>query len=118
MWALPILVVLAVAFGFVGWYARNSYYVGINRGRVTVFQGLKGGLLIWDPTIVRRTTIDAGSPPLADNQHQDIADGKKFSSRSDADAYVARLRRQAEATTATTAPPATTVPPPPAAPPS
>ncbi|HYV60447.1 MAG TPA: Stp1/IreP family PP2C-type Ser/Thr phosphatase [Acidimicrobiia bacterium] len=117
IWALPILLVLAVAFGFVGWYARNSYYVGINRGRVTVFQGIKGGLLIWDPTVERRTTIQADNPPLTGAQLQDVKDGKKFSSRSDADAYVARLRRQVEATTAT-APPATTAPPPPAAPPS
>lgn len=118
MWALPILLVLAVAFGFVGWYARNSYFVGSNRGRVTVFQGIKGGLLIWDPTVERRTTLQADSPPLTDAQLQDVKDGKKFSSRSDADAYVARLRRQVEATTATTAPPVTTAPPPPAAPPS
>ena len=117
IWALPILLVLAVAFGFVGWYARNSYYVGINRGRVTVFQGIKGGLLIWDPTVERRTTIQADNPPLTGAQLQDVKDGKKFSSRSDADAYVARLRRQVEATTAP-APPATTAPPPPAAPPS
>ncbi|HKA92215.1 MAG TPA: Stp1/IreP family PP2C-type Ser/Thr phosphatase, partial [Acidimicrobiia bacterium] len=36
MWALPILVVLAVAFAIVGWYARNTYFVGVDRGRVTV----------------------------------------------------------------------------------
>jgi serine/threonine protein phosphatase PrpC len=125
LWALPILLVLAVAFAFVGWYARNTYYVGIDRGRVTVFQGTKGGLLIWDPTIDRRTDIVAADPPLTGAQLQDIKDGRKFSSRSDADAYVRRLRRGVEErTTATTvpAPPETTAPlpaaPPSAAPPS
>src|SRR5207302_1698846 len=50
-WVLPILVVLAIAFLAVGWYARNTYYVGVDRGRVTLFQGVKGGLLVWNPTI-------------------------------------------------------------------
>ena len=118
LWALPILLVLAVAFAFVGWYARNTYYVGIDRGRVTVFQGNKGGLLIWDPTIERRTDLDADVPPLTDAQLQDIRDGKKFSSRSGADAYVRRLRQGVEerTSTTTTLPPETV--PPPAPPPS
>ena len=70
------------------------------------------------PRVERRTTLQADSPPLTGAQLQDIKDGKKFSSRSDADAYLARLRRQVEATTATTVPPVTTAPPSPAAPPS
>jgi len=110
LWALPILLVLAVAFAFVGWYARNTYYVGVDRGRVTVFQGVKGGFLIWDPTIDRRTTIDAESPPLTGAQLQDIKDGKKFSSRSEANAYVTRLRQRVESTTTTTLPPEATTP--------
>ena len=118
LWALPILLVLAVAFAFVGWYARSTYYVGVDRGRVTVFQGVKGGLLIWDPTVERRTTIDAENPPLTGAQLQDIKDGKKFSSRGDADAYVRRLRQGVEErTTPTTTLPPETVPPP-APPPS
>lgn len=118
LWALPILLVLAVAFAFVGWYARNTYYVGSNRGRVTVFQGIKGGLLIWDPTIERRTDLDTSQ--LTGAQRDDIETGKKFSSRSGADAYVRRLRRGVEErTTATTVPaPPVTATAPPAPPPS
>jgi PPM family protein phosphatase len=119
MWVLPILVVLAIAFLAVGWYARNTYYVGVNRGQVTLFQGVKGGLLVWNPTIERRTTINPGD--LTGAQRQDVKDGKKFSSRSGADAYVARLRQGiAERTpaTTTTAPPESTAAPIPAAPPS
>ena len=119
MWALPILLVLAVAFAFVGWYARNTYFVGTDRGRVTVFQGVKGGLLIWDPTIERRTDLDPDE--LTQAQREDVVDGKKFSSRSGADAYVRRLRQGVEERTTTTtvpAPPETTVPPPAAPPPS
>src|SRR2546429_7148031 len=90
-WVLPILVVLAIAFLAVGWYARNTYYVGVNRGRVTLFQGVKGGLLVWNPTIERHTTINPGD--LTGAQRQDVKDGKKFSSSSGANAYVARLRQ-------------------------
>jgi PPM family protein phosphatase len=119
VWVLPILAVLAVAFFAVGWYARNTYYVGIDRGRVTVFQGVEGGLLGWDPTIDRRTTIDPGA--LTQAQREDVTDGKKFSSRSEADAYVTRLRQGIEARTPATTipvPPESTVPPITATPPS
>jgi len=105
IWALPILLVLGVAFAVVGWYARNTYFVGIDRSRVTVFQGVQGGLLIWDPTIERRT--DLNPDDLTTAQREDVTGGRKFSSRSDADAYVSRLRQGIEQRTT---PPSTTVP--------
>ncbi len=117
VWVLPILAVLAIAFLAVGWYARNTYFVGIDRGHVTVFQGVKGGLLVWNPTIERRTTINPDD--LTGAQRQDVKDGKKFGSRSGADSYVARLRRGIEQRTPTTTiPPESTVPPITPAPPS
>src|SRR5262249_12702561 len=106
IWALPILLVLGVAFAVVGWYARNTYFVGIDRSRVTVFQGIKGGLLIWDPTIERRT--DLNPDDLTTAQREDVTGGKKFSSRGDADAYVRRLRHGIEQRTT---PPSTRSPP-------
>ena len=121
VWVLPVLIVLGIAFVAVGWYARNTYFVGVNRGRVAVFQGVKGGLLAWDPTVERRTTIASDDPGLTDAQRQDVKDGKKFSSRGGADAYVARLRQgiqESTTTTTTTVPPESTVPPIPAPPPS
>ena len=103
-WVLPVLAVLAIAFLAVGWYARNTYYVGIDRGRVATFKGIEGGLLGWDPTVERRYR-DLDPAQLTEAQREDVKDGKKFSSRSEADAYVARLKKGIEERT-----PATTIP--------
>ena len=106
LWALPIVVVLGVAVGAVGWYARRSYYVDLHQGRVTVFKGVPGGLAGWDPTIARRTAIAADQLRPADLAA--VKDREKFSSLDDANAFVARIH--ANTTTTTTTPPTTTLP--------
>ncbi len=106
LWALPIVLVLGVAVGAVGWYARRSYYVDLHQGRVTVFKGVPGGLAGWDPTIERRTAIVANQLRPADLAA--VKDREKFSSLDDANAFVARIR--ANTTTTTTTPTTTTVP--------
>jgi hypothetical protein len=119
LWVLPVLLVLALGFTAVGWYARRTYFVDIDRARVTVFKGVPGGLLGWDPTIEDRTTIKVGE--LNPAERNDIEGGKRFSSRDKADAFVDRLdqkiedRETAASTTTTTT--TTTVPPPPPPPP-
>jgi len=118
-WALPVLGVFAIAFLAVGWYARNTYYVGIDRGRLATFKGIEGGLLGWDPTVERRYRDLPAQ--LTEAQREDVKDGKKFSSRSEADAYVARLKQGIEKRTPATTipvPPEATVPPITAPPPS
>jgi protein phosphatase len=106
LWALPIVVVLGVAVGAVGWYARRSYFVDLHQGRVTVFKGVPGGLAGWDPTIERRTTIAADQLRPADLAA--VKDRQTFSSLGDANAFVARIR--ASTTTTTTTPTTTTAP--------
>jgi protein phosphatase len=105
LWALPIVVVLGVAVGAVGWYARRSYFVDLHQGRVTVFKGVPGGLAGWDPTIERRTAIAADQLRPADLAA--VKDREKFSSLDDANAFVARIRANTTTTTTTTT---TTVP--------
>lgn len=112
LWLLPVLAVLGLAFGAVVWYARGTYYVGINQSRVTIFKGRPGGVLGWDPTVDRRTTIETSQ--LSENERDDVNSNKTFSSRDGADDYVRRLRRAiTERTPTTTLPPPTeaTVPP-------
>jgi PPM family protein phosphatase len=119
VWLLPVLVVLAIAFAAVGWYARNTYFVGVIKGEVTIFKGRPGGVLGWDPTVEKQTGIE--TTELLEGEQDDVKADKTFSSRSDADAYVARLKRGVQKrTTPTTTipvPPESTVPPP-APPPS
>jgi PPM family protein phosphatase len=119
VWAFPILVVLAVAFLAVGWYARNTYFVGASKGAVTIFKGRPGGLLGWDPTVEKSTGIETSQ--LTEGEQDDVEGDKTFSSRSDADDYVARLKKGIEARTPATTvpvPPESTLPPIPTPPPS
>jgi protein phosphatase len=116
LWALPIVLVLGIAVAAIGWYARKDYYVGASNGRVTVFKGVPGGLVGWDPTIEQRTAIQMTDlKPAAQAQ---VREHQTFSSRADAAVFVARLRSQTATTTTTstttTAPPTTTTVAPPA----
>lgn len=100
LWALPIVLVLAIAVAAVGWYARKDYYVGASKGRVTVYKGVPGGLAGWDPTIEQRTTLELSDlEPAARAQ---VQEHRSFSSRADAAAFVARLKSQTTSTTTTT----------------
>jgi serine/threonine protein phosphatase PrpC len=119
VWVVPIVVVLALAFGAVGWYARRTYFVDITAGQVTVFKGVPGGLLGWDPTLEDRTGIRASE--LTPAERSDLDSGKRFSSRSSAERYVNRLEdnvdeRTAATSTTTTTTTTTTLPAAPAPP--
>jgi protein phosphatase len=120
LWVLAVLVVIGVALGAIAYYARNTYYVAFSGsvpgrqggGTVTVFKGTPGGLLWWDPTVERATTLARDDLRAADVDA--VASEKTFSSSEDADAFVARMRARAEekasALTTTTTPPTTTLP--------
>ena len=100
--------VIGVGVGAVGWYARRTYYVGLSTDQVTVFKGVPGGLLGWDPTVDRQTELTAAD--LTDADRRDLENGHRFASRSDADRFVARLEQAHEAmagvtTTTLAAPP-------------
>ena len=110
-WALPLLIVLAVAIGAVYYYARDTYYVGSDLGNVAIFRGRPGGVLIWNPTLEQRTNVLVNDLPP--QQRQQVKGGHgQFSSLGDARAYVRQLRRRAvqhpTPTSPTTAAPPTT----------
>jgi len=110
------LVVIAAAIAAVGWYARHTYYVGLDKGQVAIFKGRPGGLLWFQPTLDRRTSLSEKDVPPA--RLPDVSAGKEEATRAEAQRYVNALRQQAAAQTTTTAPPAAPAPTTPAPPPT
>ena len=58
--ALFVLVLVAVfggACGVVLWFDKASFFVGLDRGYVAIFQGRPGGMLWLQPSVVERTTL-------------------------------------------------------------
>jgi PPM family protein phosphatase len=109
-----LLAVLGAAGAAVGWYARRTYYVGDDNGRVAIFKGRPGGLLWFDPTVERRTDLALADVPEA--RRDDVEGGHEVADLAAANRYVTNLRSEAEAagafgtTTSTTATATTTAP--------
>jgi protein phosphatase len=102
---LPIVVIVGVGIAAIGWYARNSYFVAFQQGKVVVYQGRPGGVLLWDPTVVSRTSLRRER--LADDFRQSVSERKEFDSKDAALAFVGRARAN-QTTTTTTLPTTTT----------
>jgi serine/threonine protein phosphatase PrpC len=109
LWVIPVLLIIGIGIGAIAWYARTNYFVAANLGRVTVYKGVPGGLLWLDPTIDHRTSLR-----LTDLRPVDAVNVRRgeqtFGSKSDADAYIGRIRAKAESATTTTTTPTTTTP--------
>lgn len=106
---LPIVLILGLAVAVTAWYARRTYYVAFDhKGQVTVYQGRPGGLLIWDPTIVRHTALTKDE--LTEDARLDVEDRKEFDDKGAAIAFVGRVEARATASTSTTSTTTTTVP--------
>jgi hypothetical protein len=97
---LPLILVLAIAVGGVGWYARRSYYVGFAGNQVVIYKGVPGGVLGWNPTVDETTQISAGD--LTPVDHDRVAGGAARGSLGDARRFVARLQAGINATSTTT----------------
>ena len=108
LWGLPIVAVVAIAVGAVGWYARRTYYVGLSGDRVALFKGVPGGLLGWDPTVDRQTDLLVGD--LTEADRADLESGHRFASKAEANRFLERLQQASEemaaSTTTTTMAPA------------
>jgi protein phosphatase len=113
---VAIVAVIALALVAVGWYARHTYYVGLDNGQVAIFKGRPGGLLWFNPTLDRRTSLaEKDVPPT---RLPDVQAGKEEATRAEAQRYVNALRQESQAQTTTTAPPPAAPAPAPPAPPS
>jgi protein phosphatase len=110
VWLIPVILILGAGLGAMGWYARRTYYVGLAGDRVTLYRGVPGGVLGWDPTVERRSGLIRDD--LTPAQQADLEDGHRFSSRSDAVRFLDRLEEERTplpdpfpATPSTTTPP-------------
>ncbi len=100
-----LLLVGTGAAAAVGVYARGSYYVGLDEGRVAIFKGRPGGLLWFSPTVEEVTDLTEASVPPA--RADAIADGHEVASLGEARAYVRSLSTlPGSSAPTTTAPPA------------
>lgn len=101
---LVLLLVLGGAAAAIGFYARGSYFVGLDEGRVAIFKGRPGGLLWFSPTVEEVTDLTEASLPPA--RADAVADGHEVTSLEEAERYVENLRTTpgAGGTTVTTTP--------------
>lgn len=117
-----LIALAAIAFGGIAYYARQSYFVGLQNRHLVIFQGRPGGVLWFQPTVAERSAVtSAGVLPV---HLAELRAGKVESSLGAARAYVANLHREyaaaksadtvpSTATASTTGPsttPATVVP--------
>jgi PPM family protein phosphatase len=104
---LPVLLIVGIAFGVLGWYARKSYFVGTQNSEVVIFKGVPGGVLGWDPTVEQRTGIKVADLPQLTQEH--VQTNSTRGSLDTAESYVTRL--QGETTTTSTTTTTTTIKP-------
>jgi PPM family protein phosphatase len=104
---VPVLLILGIAAGATGWYARSSYYVGTAGNEVVIYKGVPGGVLGWNPTIDQRTRIAVAD--LLEVDRERVRGNTERGSLGTAEAYIARLE-DAITTTTTTSTTTTTRP--------
>lgn len=102
-----LLLLVGATIGAIGYSARNTYFVAFKGPTVALYRGKQGGVLWFNPELVRATKITRSDLPPA--LRPTITTGKDFSSRGAADRYLVNLRAQIESaapdtTTSTTVP--------------
>ncbi len=114
VFTLSLLTVVGIAVVGVVWYARGTYFVGFDRNTVTLYKGQPGGVLWFQPTIVKHYDLERREVP--EGKLSVLEDGKPRASEEAADAYVESLKDEAAslgtspATTALGVPGATVTP--------
>jgi protein phosphatase len=105
---LGVLAVLMLAFVIVAAYARRTYFVDFNaEGNVVIYQGRPDGFLWFDPTEEARGVYTRDQ--LDDDSIARVERRPEFSSRENADQFVAE-QLQTTTTSTTTTTTTTTVP--------
>lgn len=98
-WRVAAFAVVALAILGLGavamvWYARSSYFVGLDGDQVAIYKGRPGGLLWFDPTVEQVTdlTVDQVAPA----RRAELRQGKTRASLDAAEAFVVRIAEEGE----------------------
>jgi protein phosphatase len=103
---VPLVLILGFAFLALGYYARRSYFVGLDGNQVVVYRGVPGGVLGWDPTVEAETELTVDD--LIPSDAAAVGAGTARGSRDRADNYVVQLEERVAASTTTTTSTSTT----------
>ena len=106
--ALPVVAIIAICIGVLGWYARGQYYVGYQGQRVAVFQGVPDGLAGWGPTVEWSSYLSRSD--LTPAQRASVGENISFPSEQRAREYVSRFEVDFEKRTTLTTTTSTTSP--------
>jgi serine/threonine protein phosphatase PrpC len=63
LYVLPVLLIVGMGIGAVGYYAHHTYFVAFKGDQVVVYRGVPGGILGWQPTV--ETTTDLRKSKLS-----------------------------------------------------
>jgi serine/threonine protein phosphatase PrpC len=111
LFVLPILVILGIGIAALAYYAHNSYFVTVSNGTVTLYRGRPGGVLWWDPEVVRSTNVKPAQLSAAAQDR--IAKAREFTDETNAQQFVQALiadRTEQRTRTASTSTTTTTTP--------
>ena len=111
LFVLLFAAVLGGTAGVVVWYNQAGFFVGIDHGEVTIFQGRPGGFLWFKPAVVERTGISSSGLFALDLPY--LRQGVTANSYEAARDFVHDIlvQRASETTTTTTTSTTTTLPP-------
>jgi protein phosphatase len=106
---VAVVVVLGVAVGGTVWFARNTYYVGLDDDeQVTIYRGRPGGVLFIKPTVEDTTEYSVGD--IAPARRDEVEAGHEASSLAEAERYVQNIATTTTTSTTTTTTTSTTAP--------
>ena len=100
LFLLALLIVVGAAVGTVAWFARGTYFVGLDGDEVVIYKGQPGGVLWFDPTVEERTELTVDD--IRRNAVDDVEEGHETGGDLEsARRYVENLRRTAPSPTTT-----------------
>lgn len=86
---VALFAVVAITIGGIDYYARSSYYVGLQGNQLIIYQGRPGGVLWFDPTVASRTGVTTAQ--IESRHLSELRSGMTESTRGAARQYVANL---------------------------